>query len=371
MIAFQSDATNLVSTPVMGGSIQDIYVRTLRSPPRCSSPRTSLRCRRRLQLLRAAGQRRRHSRRLLEPGQRPHVQRQRRHVLLEQERVRAGLAANTTQLVSINSSGTDIGNSTSDLPNQTFTNVAQQDSGVISSDGRYVIFISQATNLVPNFVSQQNDPTYGYDLYLRDTVAGTTTLLSHQTGSASVGGNDISGTAVMTSDGTYVAFESTADNLVAQDTNGGDNQTDVFVTPDDQSSSTSPTGSGTAPRPRLPRRRRHPPRRRSRRRPQGSQESVNQRRAWPRSRSASTSGSMPGSATKPALYSVLEGVKKHGKLVFKKALAIRTVTYNVSAHSVTINLAKPVKGTLQVTVHGGLVAASGASGSGSSGPFVT
>ena len=78
-----------------------------------------------------------------------------------------------------------------------------------------------------------------------------------------------------------------------------------------------------------------------------------------------------GSANRPALYSVLAGVKKHGKLVFKKALGVRSAAYNDSAHSVTITLAKPYKGVAQVTVQSGLAAASGATSSSSSRAFIT
>ena len=141
------------------------------------------------------------------------------------------LDSGTTQLISVNSSGTNSGNNTSDMANQTFVNSVQQSSGVVSTDGRYVIFISKATDLVPGFV-KLNDPTFGYDLYLRDTTQGTTTLISHQLGTNTTGGNQISGTAGMTPDGSYISFQSTADNLVSDDHNDGINQTDVFVAPD-------------------------------------------------------------------------------------------------------------------------------------------
>ena len=139
------------------------------------------------------------------------------------------LLMNATTLVSINSSGTNIGDNTSDMANQTFVNSEQQSTGVVSDNGRYVLFISLATDIVPGFVDNQlDDPHYGFDLYLRDTVANTTTLLSHQVGTTNTGGNQISGTAAMTPDGGYVAYQSTAGNLVPVDTNG---QTDVFATP--------------------------------------------------------------------------------------------------------------------------------------------
>jgi len=72
----------------------------------------------------------------------------------------------------------------------------------------------------------------------------------------------------------------------------------------------------------------------------------------------------PGSASNAGLYSVLGAVKKRGKTVYSKNLGIKSVSYNANAGSVTINLAKPYKGAVQVTVHGGLVAANGSPSSG-------
>ena len=138
------------------------------------------------------------------------------------------LTTNTTQLVSVSDTGTNGGDATSRLANQTFVNASQQASGQISDNGQYVLFISLATDLVPGFVPMNGGSPYGYDLYLRDTVAGTTTLISHQLGTTATGGTGISGTAAMTPDGGYVAFQSTAGNLVPVDNNG---QTDVFATP--------------------------------------------------------------------------------------------------------------------------------------------
>jgi len=58
------------------------------------------------------------------------------------------------------------------------------------------------------------------------------------------------------------------------------------------------------------------------------------------------------------------GVKKKRKLVFSKVVRIGEVTYDGNAHTVTVRLAKPTKGTLQVTVFGGILAADGAFTSG-------
>jgi hypothetical protein len=66
------------------------------------------------------------------------------------------------------------------------------------------------------------------------------------------------------------------------------------------------------------------------------------------------------SATSPALYSVLAGVKKRGKTVYTKPLALGTIQYADGPHQVTLNLKKPYKGAVQVMVQGSITAASGA-----------
>ncbi len=82
---------------------------------------------------------------------------------------------------------------------------------VISADGRYVAFASQATNLVPGDTNGFND------IFLRDLVAGTTTRLS--VSSAEAQANSVSHGPAISGDGRYVAFYSNASNLVAGDTN--------------------------------------------------------------------------------------------------------------------------------------------------------
>jgi hypothetical protein len=71
-----------------------------------------------------------------------------------------------------------------------------------------------------------------------------------------------------------------------------------------------------------------------------------------------------GSASNPGLYSVDAPVKKRGKTTYNKGVAVRGVDYNVNTQVVTITLAKPYKGVLQVTVQGGVLAANGASSTG-------
>jgi Tol biopolymer transport system component len=113
---------------------------------------------------------------------------------------------NTTALVSVNRTGAGGGNGHSVSP-------------VMSTDGRYVAFESEAANLVPN------DTNGVSDVFLRDLQSGTTTLLSLNSSGTEIG-NGASTSPVMSVDGRYVAFVSAASNLVANDTNAA---LDVFV----------------------------------------------------------------------------------------------------------------------------------------------
>lgn len=101
----------------------------------------------------------------------------------------------TTELVSTSAYGDGAGNRISSNP-------------LISADGRYVIFESLASNLVTNDFNGTND------IFLRDLLTGTTTLVSVDvTGLASAEGP--STMPAISDDGRYVAFVSRATNLVA------------------------------------------------------------------------------------------------------------------------------------------------------------
>jgi Tol biopolymer transport system component len=108
----------------------------------------------------------------------------------------------------------------------------------ISDDGRYVVFGSNATNLIVDDRHRCSGPDDGMwcgsDVYLHDTVTGATTLISRS--SSDRQGNGDSGMPSMSADGRYVMFESRADDLVDPDTNrcktiDGENQPclDVFL----------------------------------------------------------------------------------------------------------------------------------------------
>jgi uncharacterized repeat protein (TIGR01451 family) len=113
-------------------------------------------------------------------------------------------AANTTQLVSVSSDEVQ-GNSGSNSPS-------------ISADGRFVSFVSPASNLVPG------DTNNAEDIFVRDLVAGTTERVSlSSTGEQA---NSSTTLASISADGRWVAFSSFATNLVPGDTNG---HFDVFI----------------------------------------------------------------------------------------------------------------------------------------------
>lgn len=89
---------------------------------------------------------------------------------------------------------------------------------VVSADGRYVVFESSATNLV------SGDTNNDRDIFVRDTQTNTITRVSVD--SAGVESNGFSSRSSVSADGRYVAFQSSATNLVSGDLNGVD---DIFL----------------------------------------------------------------------------------------------------------------------------------------------
>jgi RHS repeat-associated protein len=88
----------------------------------------------------------------------------------------------------------------------------------VSADGRYVVFTSAAANLVAS------DTNAATDVFVRDTTTGVTTRLSvSATGVQATGASD---QPSISADGRYVAFRSAATNLITGDTNA---KTDIFV----------------------------------------------------------------------------------------------------------------------------------------------
>lgn len=95
-----------------------------------------------------------------------------------------------------------------------------QDSNLssISANGRYVVFDSEATNLV-------DDDTNGNwsDIFVHDRITGQTTLVSRHTNGTQ--GNSKSWNPSISADGRFIAFTSNSTNLVSAHTQG----THVFV----------------------------------------------------------------------------------------------------------------------------------------------
>jgi len=114
------------------------------------------------------------------------------------------LLTRTTELVSVASDET-LANSDSATPS-------------ISADGHAVAFMSFASNLVPN------DTNGHFDVFVRDRTAGTTVLASVR--ADGVQGNQDSLYPAISGNGAFVAFPSDATNLVRNDTN---DRRDVFL----------------------------------------------------------------------------------------------------------------------------------------------
>jgi Tol biopolymer transport system component len=114
------------------------------------------------------------------------------------------LVANTTSRVSVDMRGGD--------PNGTCG------GSTISADGRYVVFHSWASDLLPG------DTNDKLDVYVRDLVAGTTTRVSVDTRGRDPG--RVADGGSITPDGRYVAFWSLAADLIDGDRN---EEADIFV----------------------------------------------------------------------------------------------------------------------------------------------
>jgi Tol biopolymer transport system component len=90
----------------------------------------------------------------------------------------------------------------------------------ISRDGRWVVFFSQAPDLVPS------DTNNAQDIFLRDTVVGTTDRISVATYGIESSAFFDSVRPSISGDGRFVCFTSLAPNLAPNDTNG---TSDIYV----------------------------------------------------------------------------------------------------------------------------------------------
>src|SRR4051794_10674745 len=110
----------------------------------------------------------------------------------------AALAAGRTELVSLGRGGVLDDRGSESTPS-------------VSGDGRYVAFLSYGTDLVPG------DTNNVIDIFVRDRKLGTTKRVSVATGGAQADSESFD--PWITPDGRYVAFDSSATNLVPGDTN--------------------------------------------------------------------------------------------------------------------------------------------------------
>lgn len=108
------------------------------------------------------------------------------------------LQSQSIEMLSFNTAGTKGGNAGSSAP-------------AISNDGRWVAFVSDATDLVDGFVD--NNGSFNSDIYLRDVAAGKTILVSKNASGAG-GGNFTSNNPIISGDGRFVVFESQASNML-------------------------------------------------------------------------------------------------------------------------------------------------------------
>jgi Tol biopolymer transport system component len=104
------------------------------------------------------------------------------------------------------------------LRNVPMTDDPQRYPPAISADGRFVVFVTDAPNLVPG------DTNGRFDVFVRDRQNATIERVSVATGGTEADGG--SHHATISADGRFVVFNSAATNLVADDTN---DRWDTFV----------------------------------------------------------------------------------------------------------------------------------------------
>lgn len=97
------------------------------------------------------------------------------------------------------------------------TGTGESTAPIISADGRWVVFVSTAPDLVTHVPAANFGSGYR-QLFVRDLQTGLTELIS--VNASGWPGNGSSDQAAVSAEGRYVAFVSHASNLVAADTNG-------------------------------------------------------------------------------------------------------------------------------------------------------
>ena len=95
----------------------------------------------------------------------------------------------------------------------------------LSADGRYAVYLSKSAHAV----SGQTDSNGELDVFLVDRSAGTTTLVSHGTASATTAGNKGCQDVAISADGRWVAFSSGATDLLPVFTPRPSSQFEIFL----------------------------------------------------------------------------------------------------------------------------------------------
>ena len=140
-------------------------------------------------------------------------------------------SSTSTNLQQLDSNGAMLDVFLKDLQTGTLTRVSDahlspssasghSDFPSVSDDGRFVAFHSEAVDLIANDTNNAND------IFVRDMQTGLTERISEGVWGQSNGGSFF---PVISGDGTHVAFQSDASNLILFDNNGA---LDVFVKPD-------------------------------------------------------------------------------------------------------------------------------------------
>lgn len=137
-------------------------------------------------------------------------------------------SSNASNLVASDTNGSsdifirDLTNNTTELVSSTAAGVQGNGNSTqpsVSADGRFVVFTSYASNLSSSAYQ------YASNVFLKDRMNGTIKAVSMNTSNSALS-NGGSSVPSISCDGNVVAFESAATNLVASDTN---NVRDVFI----------------------------------------------------------------------------------------------------------------------------------------------
>jgi len=91
--------------------------------------------------------------------------------------------------------------------------------GAISDDGQFVVFTSTATNLVPNDTNGGPNAYDGADVFVRDLIAGTTTLISANLSGVVESSGSSSVNNIFSGNGRFAPFFTNAQNLTTDTTN--------------------------------------------------------------------------------------------------------------------------------------------------------